>query len=194
MTSNEADNPEGIVNESSPAGMPAAGKAAGAPICERIKGWNGAASREHLLDFFDELCQTYVSAEPVQRSEIRKAVAANECIRDSLFHDPGARVGFGPYLDEIGRRAEADNDYTAFLRSALLVISLTDGFGDSRETLLWLADLWRAMEEKGIDPTRHYREIGEISSKEIVHFIGGPTKGMILQMLDKAHRDALKWP
>ncbi len=58
---------------------------------------------------------------------------------------------------------------------------------------MWLANLWRVMEEKGIDPAGHYREIGDISGEETVHFVGGPTKGMILQMLDKARRDALQW-
>jgi uncharacterized protein (TIGR03067 family) len=103
-------------------------------------------------------------------------------------------IGAGPYSIEAATRAENEKNPANSLRSALLAVSLTDGFDDSRVTLLRLADLWRGMEAKGVDPAPHYQEIGELSSDEEVHVIGGPTKGMILQMLDEHRRDALRWP
>ena len=70
---------------------------------------------------------------------------------------------------------------------------MTDGFDDSRDTLMWLAEQWREAEAQSVDPAPLYEEIGNISSTEPIHMIGGPTAGMILQMLDERRREQLKW-
>ena len=163
-------------------------------LLERIADWQGSASLDEVFDFCDRLCRTYLEANAELRSELRKAVAAQPKVRNSLLHNSLDQVGPGGYLVQAAKRAEMTGDYTSYLRSALLAISLADGFDDSRDTLMWLAELWREVEEKGVDPEPHYQEIGGISSTEALHVIGGPTAAMILQMLHVRRRNELKWP
>jgi hypothetical protein len=170
------------------------GNASMKSLLDRMADWQGTASVEEVFDFCDTLCRVYLEGDVELRSELRKAVAANQRLRDSLLYNSLYQVGPGAYLTEAARRAHVSGDYTRYLRSALLTISLTDGFDDSRDTLMWLADLWREVEEKGVHPDPHFREIGDISSTEAIHIVGGPTAAMILQMLDKRRRDELRWP
>ena len=127
------------------------------------------------------------------RDAIRGAVASRPIVRDGLLFNTTGEVGPDGFLVEAARRAKESGDYAGYLRRGLLAISITDGFDDSRDTLMWLADQWRESEQQGVDPTPLYEEIGNLSSKEPVHSIGGPTAGMIRQMLNPRRRDQLKW-
>lgn len=163
------------------------------PICDRIRQWQGGTSGEQAFEFCEEICQMYLAADRELRAEVRAAVAANETVRQSLLYSTLQEVGSGPFLAEVARRADSEGQPVRYLRAALLAVSLTDGFPDSRDTLMWLADLWREMQAHGVDPAPHYQQIGEISSDEPLHMIGGPTSLMILSMLDEHRRDQLRW-
>lgn len=140
---------------------------------------------DRMVIYFDEMESNYLAADAAGRAAYRRAMAANPKTAEALL---------GSYLEEVKKRAEATGEPTKCVRAALLAISLTDGFGDSRDTLLWLPRLWQYAEENGIDPAPHFREIGEISSPEVVHVIGGPARDMILQMLDAERRRILLQP
>ena len=163
-------------------------------LFDGIAGWQGTASGDEAFDFCDRLCQTYLEGDADLRSELRKAVVANEKVRDSLHYGSSDQVSPEGYMKEAARRAQISGDYTRYLRSALLAISLTDGFNDSRDTLMSLAELWQEVEEKGVDPEPHFREIGEISSTEAIYMIGGSTAAMIMQILLERRRNESKWP
>ena len=162
-------------------------------IIDRIAKWPGPTSLEEGYNFCGQLCRTYSEADAEVRDAIRKAVASNENVRGSLLYNTTSEVGPGGFLVETARRAHEAGDYLSYLRRALLAISMTDGFDDSRDTLMWLAEQWREAEAQSVDPAPLYEEIGNISSTEPIHMIGGPTAGMILQMLDERRREQLKW-
>ncbi len=163
-------------------------------ILDDLAEWQVPTSLEEAYVFCDQLCRVYREAEAEVRDAIRSAVAANENVRGSLLYDTISEVGPGGFLVEAARRAHEADDYLSYLRTALVVISITDGFGDSRDTLMWLAERWREAESQGVDPAPIFEEIGRISSGEPIHMIGGPTARMILQMLDEGRRDQLQWP
>jgi hypothetical protein len=162
-------------------------------IVDRIVKWQGSTTPSETYDFCDLICRAYEDADGDLRAELRQAVAANKKVSSSLLNDSLDEFAAGGYLVEMAKRAKKTGDYSIYLRSALLAISITDGFEDSRDTLMWLADLWRDSEEQGMDPSPHFRAIGKISSTETVHMIGGPTAAMILQMFDERRRNELRW-
>ena len=162
-------------------------------ILEEITKWSGPTSQEDGYDFCDQVCRAYGDADADTREELREAVACNERVSGWLLYDTISEVGPGGFLVEATKRATETGDYQSYPRSALLTISITNGFGDSRNTLMWLAELWREAEAHGVDPSSAYEEIGRISRAEPIHMIGGPTAGMILQMLDERRRDQLRW-
>jgi len=146
-------------------------------LLDGIAKWR-PASLDEVCDFCDRLCRTYFEANADLRSKLRRAVAANQAVRNSLLGDSL-------------KHAVSTPDYTTYLRSALLAISLTGGCVDPLDTRMWLAELWRQAEEQGVDPEPHYRQIGGISSTEAIRTDLGPTEAMIVQMLDERVRNAL---
>jgi hypothetical protein len=140
-------------------------------VCEQVRQWDGAASREEALAFFDRLCESYLQADPPLRSRIRQAVAGSPAVYRSLPSDSLGAVGIGPCLALAAERAEAKKDYLAYLRSALLTISLTGGFGDWRDTIVWLGRLREEARKRGIDPRPHFGEVAALSDCENRHGI-----------------------
>ena len=122
---------------------------------DRVAKWPGSTTPDERYDFCDQLCRSYEEAAAGLRDKCREAVAANENVASALLYNSLGGVGEGGFLIEAARRAAESGDYVAYLRRALLAISITDGFPDSRDTLLWLADLWRDAERQGVDPTPH---------------------------------------
>ena len=161
------------------------------PIVREIVNSQRIASLPEAHDFCKSLCQVYSQADPELRHEIRNAVAANDNVRHGLLENAIDEHGPEGFLAASANLAKEAGDYANYVRTALLVISITDGFEDSRDTLMWLAELWHDAESHGIDPAPIYTEIGRISSTETIHAIGAPTAGMILQMLSQHRRDQL---
>jgi hypothetical protein len=143
------------------------------PICERVRQWETAASPQELLVFFDQLCDGYLRADPPLRAEIRKAVAESPKVFHSLLYDSLSQVGPGSYLVEVAKRAEAEKNYTGYLRSSLLAISLSGGFGDWRDTIVWLGERNKEAKRRGIDARPYFDEISGISDSSNEHGISG---------------------
>jgi hypothetical protein len=157
-------------------------------ICEQVKQWNGVASREETLAFFDRLCESYLQAHPPLRGEIRQAVAGNPMAYRSLLYDSLGAVGIGPYLALAAERAVAERNYLAYLRLALLTISLTGGFGDWRDTIVWLGSLHEEARKRGIDARPHFEEIAVLSDSENQHGISEmSTRDLILSGAGLCH-------
>jgi hypothetical protein len=150
-------------------------------ICEQVKQWNGVATREDTLAFFDRLCENYLQAHPQLRGDIRQAVTGNPMAYQSLLYDSLGAVGVGPYLALAAERAEAERNYLAYLRLALLTISCTGGFGDWRDTIVWLGSLHEEARQRGIDARPHFEEIAALSDGENQHGISEmSTRDLIL--------------
>ncbi len=140
-------------------------------ICEQVKQWNAAPSREAALAFFDRLCECYLQADPPLRSELRQVVAGNPTVYRDLLYDSLGAVGIGSCLELAAERAESEQNYVAYLRSALFAISLTGGFRDWRDTIVWLGSLREEAWKRGIDPRPHYEDMAALSDCENQHGI-----------------------
>jgi len=147
-----------------------------------LKEWNAASSIEQIVDFFDGLCNTYRHANADERKAIREAIKHNHNIYSALLYDSIAAVGNGPYLAILAETKRL-KDYASYLDAALTVVSITGGFGDSRDTLLWLDRLWDDAEEHGVNPRPNFESAANLSdtTENRLSMFGGSTKGMILQ-------------
>ena len=76
-------------------------------------------------------------------------------------------------------------DFSTVLEAALTAVSITGGFGDSRDTLLWLDSLWTSAEQGGIDPRPFFERSAELSDTEETRhpIFGGSTRGLILLLV-----------
>jgi hypothetical protein len=148
----------------------------------RLENWTGDEPIETAVGFFSEICKIYRTANEEQRAALRQAVQRNPRAYACLLYDSNAWVGLGPYL--AWSKENAQHDFAAYFQTALIVFSLTGGFGDSRDSLLWLDNLWTEAEKQGIDPKPHFEEVAALSdTRETRHPIfGGSTKGLILQL------------
>jgi hypothetical protein len=147
----------------------------------RLENWTGDEPIETAVGFFSEICRLYRTANQEQRAALRKAVQGNSPAYANLLYDSNAWVGLGPCL--AWWKENSQHDFTAYFQTALLAFSLTGGFGDSRDSLLWLDSLWTEAEKQGIDPKPHFEEVAALSdTRETLHpMFGGSTKGLILQ-------------
>jgi hypothetical protein len=154
-------------------------------LMSKLEAWTGSESTEELTRFFDNLSEVYRNADDDGRAALRKAVRGNPHAYASLLYDSPGHVGAGPYLAWLAKE-KGPHDPAAFLESALTVISLTDGFGDSRDTLLLLDRLWDEAESRGIEPKEHFEKAAELSDVEEKRhpMFGRSTKGMILQVVE----------
>ena len=150
-------------------------------IYDQMKHWNGVASREETLAFFDRVCESYLQAPPPHREGIRRAAAGNPMAYRSLLYDSLGAVGRGPYLALAADRSEAQGNYLAYLRIALLTISITGGFGDWRDTIVWLHSLHEEARRRGIDTRPHFEGIAAVSDSGNQHGISEmSTRDLIL--------------
>jgi hypothetical protein len=148
----------------------------------RLREWNGADSIEQLVNLVDNLCYAYRQASASQRMAIRKIIRKNRDLYSALLYDSIAEVGGGPYLAAIAD-SKRHEDHASYLDAALTVVSMTEGFGDSRDTILFLDGLWDDAEENRIDPKSHFEYAANLSdtTENRLSIFGGSTKGLILQ-------------
>lgn len=150
-----------------------------------LKDWKGDGPIEGHLDFLDGLCKMYRFADSDERESIREAIRHNPNIYSALLYDSNAAVGSGRYLAVIANTRRSE-DYPAYLEAALTVISITGGFGDSRDSLMWLDRLWLDAEKHGVNPRPFFERSACLSdTTENRHrMYGGSTQGMILQSME----------
>jgi len=99
-------------------------------LLERIADWQGSASLDEVFDFCDRLCRTYLEANAELRSELRKAVAAQPKVRNSLLHNSLDQVGPGGYLVQAAKRAEITIERTLLELAKI-------GYADIRKAVRW---------------------------------------------------------
>lgn len=138
--------------------------------------------------FWKNVLETYESVSPEDRQYLRSAVRANSEAKNQLLCDDVLKIGEGPFFIDHTDGVEGV-DVQQWLREVLCVISITDGFDDSRDTMTFLPHLWKQAEEAGIDPSPHFQHYAEISSEIREHTICGPTKLLLQMMLDPAIRE-----
>jgi hypothetical protein len=147
--------------------------------------WLEVTEFEQAVGIIDRLCEAYRRADDVQRDAIRKAVRQCRDVYALFFYDSVGWVGSGSYLTWVAK-VKGEQNYSESLSAGLTAVSITGGFGDSRDTLLWLDKLWDAAEYHGIDPRPFFRSIAEISdtTQNRLDAFGGSTKGLILLLLE----------
>ena len=110
-----------------------------------------------------------------------------EAFRRLLNQDEALNAELRDQLGKVSEQAVAAKDHAASVRATLLGFSLADDRdSDSREILMNLAATWRWAEHRQVNPLPIYREIGEISSSEITHMVGGSVQMMILMIAEDA--------
>jgi hypothetical protein len=115
--------------------------------------------RQELLDerdeLLDQLCETYLSASPKQRAEIRQFFEGKQRPLMDLV-DRVARAAFS-----IKGAEDVDR-----LRLGLAAAAINDARIDSRDLSLILSDLSKAAIGAGIDPRPHFQDVAEMSSRQ----------------------------
>jgi hypothetical protein len=131
--------------------------------------------------FLELLDKAYVRVSTTERDAFRNLFRADERLDRQVAEQ----------LQRIAEQAEKAGEFEACLRARLLWISLLHHY-DSRDALMGLAEIWQWAERKGLDPAPLFQEIGEVSSSEITHLIGGSAQGMIYCVAeDPAYRAQL---
>jgi hypothetical protein len=157
-------------------------------LVRKVAGYRNQAIDRPTIDFWSSVLQTYESTSAAAREYLRAAVKSNKVAQKTLLCDEVLAIGEGPYLSAYRVETEDATDVQGWLREVLCVISLTDGFDDSRDTIMFLAGLWRQAEESGTDPSPYFRHFADISSERVEHTICGPTKMMLKTILDPKTR------
>lgn len=149
----------------------------------------GSGSIDETVGFFKELCRAYREVDAAQRQVIRDAIRRNKHLSDALLYDTNAAVGGGTYLQAISDAVETEN-YESYLVEVLTVASMTNGFGDPRDTLVWLDGIWHNAEKNEIDPKSHFEVAANLSdaTEYLDPMFGGSTKGLILQCIRYSSR------
>jgi hypothetical protein len=144
----------------------------------RLDAAHRAGRHRTFLELLDE---AYVRASASERDAVRALFRADEQLDRQIFEQ----------LQGVAEQAEKAGEFEASLRAQLLEFSLTYHY-DSRDALMSLAEMWQWAQSKGLDPAPLFREIGDVSSPEATHLIGGSAQGMIFRVAeDPAYRAAL---
>jgi hypothetical protein len=151
-------------------------------LIDTIRRWDRIDSSDEVVSFCDQLLAVYQSAYAENRSLMRGSVAKNRAIWNVLGDDC-----LSHYLEHVRQNRDA----TAFLRSSLLVCSLTCGLADWRDTIVWLVQLWDDAKQLGIDPRPHFDDIAAMSETKNCHgFSGMSTNGLFINAINVRTHDA----
>ena len=118
-------------------------------LVSRLRDWPDSVKADEAMPVLDGICTAYRTADDQQRAALRAAVRRTPLVRDYLLE---------PYLTWVATERGPD-DFSNVLEAALAAVSITGGFGDSRDTLLWLDSLWTAAGQHGIDANRFSRSL-----------------------------------
>lgn len=147
-------------------------------LLSRLDAACGAGQHRTFLELLD---QAYVRGSASERDAFRALFRADERLDYQVAE----------LLQRVAEQAAKAGEFEASLRAQLLQTSLGYHY-DSRDVLMGLADMWRWAESKGLDPAPSFQEIGEVSSSEQTHAIGGSAQGMIRRVAeDPAYRAEL---
>ena len=143
--------------------------------------------------FLDDVCAAYRTVTEEQRATFRAVVRNCPFVRHEflqLLRPFKARVGLG-VCSTSAEAQGAHRDFAKYLETALTVVSITGGFGDSRGTLTWLDDLWMTAERNEIDPMPFFVRIADLSDTEESRspLFGRSTRGLILLAVPSGRSD-----
>ena len=144
-------------------------------LVSRLRDWPDSVKADEAMPILDDVCAVYRTADDDQRAALRAVLRKTPLACDHLLE---------PYLEWVAVE-QGQSEFLKLLEAALTAVSITGGFGDSRDTLLWLDSLWTAAEQHGIDPKPVFEEFAELSDTEETRhpIFGGSTKGLILLLL-----------
>jgi hypothetical protein len=133
--------------------------------------------RQDLLDerdgLLDQLCESFLSASPPQREEIREFFEGKRRPLKDL-EDRAARAAFMiKSIQDVDR-----------LRLGLAAAAINDARIDYRELSLILSGLSRAAIGAGIDPGPHFRDVAEMSSRKRTGTHPGSMRTFLLRFSD----------
>ena len=151
-----------------------------ARLVSKLQGWSEHLKADEAMPILDDVCTAYRTANDQQRAALRAVVRKTPLVCDHLLE---------PYLTWVATE-RGRSDFTKVLEAALAALSITGGFGDSRDTLLWLDSLWTTADQHRIDPRPFFKEFAELSDTEKTRHpnFGGSTKGLILLLLKYSPR------
>jgi hypothetical protein len=140
-----------------------------------LQGWPDSVKADEAMPILDDVCTAYRTATDQQRADLRSVVRRTPLLCAHLLE---------PYLAWVATE-QGQSDFLKLLEAALTAVSITGGFGDSRDALLWLDSLWTTAEQHGIDPRPFFKKYAELSDTEETRLpiFGGSTKGLILLLL-----------
>jgi hypothetical protein len=162
------------------------------PLVLQISTWRGKAGDVPLLSFWTNVLQVFEASPDSAREYLTTAVKSNSAALNTLLSDEVLAVGAGPYLTAPSKHSDGESETVSWLRKVLCVVSLTEGFEDSRDTMIFLANLWRKAEDCGLDPTPHFQHYADISSDRSDHTFCGSAQLMMHMVLDPGLRDSLR--
>jgi len=161
------------------------------PLVRKIA--EGSEFDTFACEFWTNVLEFFEASSAPAREYLTAAVKSNPAALKTLFTDEVLVIGEGPSLLSEQERAEQSSDHVNWLRRTLCVVSLTDGFEDSRDTMMYLASVWRQAEDYGLDPTPHFQHYANIASDRADHTFCGSAQLMMLMVLDSGTRDSLRY-
>ena len=144
-------------------------------LVSRLRDWPDSVKADEVMPFLNDVCAAYRTTTDQQRADLRAVVRKTPLLCVHLLE---------PYLEWVAAE-QGQSEFLKLLEAALTAVSITGGYNDSRDALLWLDSLWTAAEQHGIDPKPVFEEFAELSDTEETRhpIFGGSTKGLILLLL-----------
>ena len=141
-------------------------------LVSRLRDWPDSVKADEVMPFLDDVGAAYRTATDQQRADLRGVVRKTPPLCVHLLE---------PYLEWVAAE-QGQSEFLKLLEAALTAVSITGGYNDSRDMLLWLDSLWTTAEQRGIDPKPFFEKFAELSDTEQTRhpLFGGSTKGLIL--------------
>jgi hypothetical protein len=109
-------------------------------LVSRLQDWSEHLKTDEAMPMLDDVCTASRAANDQQRAALRAMVRETPLVCDHLLE---------PYLTWLATE-RGRSDFTNVLEAALAAVSITGGFGDSRDTLLRLDSLWTHNHPEGV--------------------------------------------
>ncbi len=124
----------------------------GVQILGQVKQWERGRPESEVIQFVEELFAQYLSAVDKERQLLRRAVRENRSLWNVVGDDD-----ISLYLAHLVN--QPDDGGVRRLRGWLLVVSLTGGCGDWRDTIVVLDKLRKEVESHGVATRGHFEQI-----------------------------------
>lgn len=124
---------------------------------------------EEILQVLDEVCSFHLTATPKQRRYIRELLRRNGAVHYYLES----------YVYRAIERLRATRD-AQWIRLGLAAVDIDDNdFGDPRDQVTILGNLFVAAEKTGIEPQPHFQAVAAIASPDVINDFGESTQSIL---------------